>query len=1708
MIINSGATNIKGVPAFELGNTYDKYDIVYYSGYDESNVSYPCTQAQSGHYYYSGNSSQVATAANIPAGATSNWTTGFFFDVSYGATVDYKGLNYSTEYGDGYYNLLNKSENAVRATFNVSLEKRTDKETKAALHLLEDSFNKGNRPTGGYTGINWTPFPPYNMSGEFFVESFDHVYESPDVNKVTTTFYNETASLTDWKQLYIPFTNTKGDYINDITYYQHDIAYLRTLPETPLVLDGQSGWYYFTGEKHVDYSADTGILGSVFNSPSGQYTLWSKDKFYFDINQGLNIPQNPRFTKQDLRNEFTQRFSDGINKNLLLFTVTFQGRNDKETKAMLHFLEHHRGTQLFQFTPPAPYNFTNKVFVASTWSHNIHFKDNNDITVEMREFPIDYLNVSQSFRTLVTVVNRPVPEWGGNVGGNLGGKLAGSVSTEQRREGLDFVGATGIRTYVATGFSLRTGFYLTNSGNTPIETFLDITSPYSTFEFPSGDADSPLVTSPGNSTFVPFYFKGLQDNLTTPGFNIGPDGSGVFTGVLNLRSRSRQNGIFDPSGTISFGITGYVTGWDSNPYKGMDGQNPMHPHKFLIQTGYASASGIPINVLHWTHPVTGYYLNRYNIEYTQDKDWGNWSGIRAHDASSPQNIPGITATGFEINKKLVESFGYDYAIGGGVSTNLYTGIQVPPSLIGEAQIPVASQNVPDPLNTGVQQSSFFMHSGEEGSPLNHGEDYYYRMRSEYVQPNSQLSPEADVISGSMYVYGSGVGTFNVPTSFAVATGLGRLSPDYIFDKSRTKISTREKGSFNVFLKHQAHNVNLSGAFLQGLVDAGMVKQQVIEGKVTDMEVGGGLTALDVANTGAYADNFTGVKFILRPGYVIGSNKTGGPAVETGDQLLTGISPTHASKPIRETPSVLVMQNRSAIVGQGGDGGDGGYTIVKSELPTAGTTPEGGSQSLFTLHLTIGNKQDSTAGGDGGDALYVSHPDIAQFSIRKDYNSLIYAGGGGGGGGDRFLAEKLFGYLSPGQHQGGSKPDPGATNSTLGEGRGNDYTKVWTINNTIQISNTDGSILVKPTATMKTKWGVETGAGGQVIFRASNFQGQHKAGAGGGGAGFMNSQGGTQYNKDGSTVPPSTMGGYNFFGKGSFQGVVAGGSMRAGGKNNSWGGDGGDYGLDGQDGEIFNKETTGYPFHLPPSGGDGKTGGSAGQAISVVAASGGGLNTNYTQANYRAKLLVLTPSASTPSDIPGLVAHFDASHNVFQSDKVAVINNAAGYAAGTNTMTVDKLPVEITSGTTLTFANGATFALTSTAAVNATSIVSTTGLTGAAVVDNEVGGVVVTASDDSVVRWYSKNDSNVYLTQDTANNQPTFQNANKTDTSIPGSTDATVKHTYFNNQKYIYFSAPSTSHVDYMNLYNATANSSYAGDVRINNNGLEYLPSATAQAITIDAISFSIANGTTFRFPRGASFQLTAAADYTGTPLTSLTGKLYKAKLKDDDRGFYRLSSLASGFEIFYVVYPNRWLDGTSNFTCSIETDYSENTPGIDNYHQTGWCAFSPKTTSLSNAFYGREDGQVHDNTGLGPKHSLSFADWTRTIVRDPVIAPGRSWIYHLKGEAYKGNMRVTAKNNGITVGYGVFKASKFNFNASGDVLIGATSATKGFRGGIAAVLLYNKGLTGQQRRVVYGNLMNKYLRTKSATTTSETSIDFTNLKSDSNGLAGRVLFNS
>jgi phage-related protein len=1684
MIINSGVTNITRVLPFEVGSDYKKYDVVYYSGYTDPSPTpptlHPCSQAESGHCYYTGNSVATSTITNRPYAADTEWTTGFFADVSYGATVNYEVLNYSTEFGDGYYNVLNKSENAVRATFSTNFDKRTDQETKAILHILEDSFNRGNRPSGGYSGIPWTPFAPYNQSGEFFVESFTQGYESPDVNSVSTTFFRETASTTDWKTLYIPFEGTRRDYSNSVdgdvitNYFQHDAVFLRQLAGEEELVPSQTGWYYFTGEKNVDYTAETGILGTEYNSPTGFYPLWTKDNFYFDLNQNISIPQNPRFTKQDLDNGFVMRFNEGINKNLLSFPVDLKGRTDKEALAVVHFLEHHAGVNLFQFTPPAPYDFTNKVFLAANWSHTINFKDNNDVTVNMREFPIDYLNLSTDFKSLVTVVNQPLknlsPYWSWPTDGNATGpvsadRYAGSKSTKERIENTDFISNTGMKVFSITGHSIRTGFYLTNSGNVEIKTFIDYADPYQVFDFPSGHSFNPVVTAPGSSSFIPFYFKGFADNVSYSGPDVGttgPEVSGVYSATLTLNNSSLEN-TRDPDGPITFGITGYITGFDGvgvsgpmstvvNPYRGNDGQTPNHPSRFLIQTGYYDTSGVPLHLLSWEHPATGGDLNRYAIQYTQDRTWAEVSGIPLTDATSVRNINGVAGTGFEINRKYIQSYATDISnTAGYVQTNFYTGILVPSSLAGDAQIPEGLKNLPDPQNTGIHQKSYFLQKS-----LSPDVDYYYRMRSEYLQNDNY----SDIV-GSMYVYASGVSSLGKPISHQVSTGLSDSSAE--FTDARTAIPTTAKPAFKVFLEDQAANINLSGEFIKGLVGVGIVNQEDNLDMVLTAENPTIADYLRVANTGAYADNFTGVQFILGPNFTVGGK--GGaigdnsfyqtttppenidttmvtPAIRTGFQLLTGVvNPTDSPggggnsnlfKPIAETPTVLIMQDASAVVGQGGVGGTGGYTKVAqtegNKLKLSGSTTGGtpfGKDEEFTVEIEVDSFGNSADGGAGGDGIYISHPSIGKFSIRKDYNAKIFAGGGGGGGGDRFKVEKMFAqssfFVEDNKYNRSMRRKDLVT-------RGNS----WSTSTYVELTK-DGYIRFRGA---KTSWRDQAESRSKFtgIKRLSTYVGEHQGGAGGGGAGFKGSAGGVQlsFQENQRVIWETSKGGYNRIGKGN--NILTDGVVNI---KNSKGGDGGNYGEPGFPGESFSRDNE-FPFTLIDDT-KGRLAGDAGKAIITIST-----NTNYTMSNYRGKLLSIAPSRTLITDISGLVGYFEAGNK--------------SYNTGT------------------------------TEATNA----------------------------QSVEKWVSVNDSNVYLEQNTSDNKPTLKDSQENDrtvgtgVSLTRSKTVTVEHAYFNNQKYIYFTPTTDAKIQYMHLYGASANSAAQGDIQINNTGTPY---ATGDAVTIviHPIDFSISSGTVIKFRGGSEFELTSVATYNGTDrITQLTGNLSGQPLANNTRGYYRLSSLMEGFDIFYVMYPNKWFKGSGNITANSA---AEGPNDKDANYQTGWMDFSLPTLT-SNTCYNPDDQVMTDNTGLGTSDkALTFRDRGSPTHAVGMI-PQRAWVYNLTGESLGGNLRLTARNDGNTVASDTYLGDSFTFNSSGSVLIGGnrkvggSTVDFGFRGGIGAIVIFNRKLTGAENRKVLGVLFNKYMRTKAATASTPTSISYQNKPSDLTGLAGQIYLTS
>jgi hypothetical protein len=104
------------------------------------------------------------------------------------------------------------------------------------------------------------------------------------------------------------------------------------------------------------------------------------------------------------------------------------------------------------------------------------------------------------------------------------------------------------------------------------------------------------------------------------------------------------------------------------------------------------------------------------------------------------------------------------------------------------------------------------------------------------------------------------------------------------------------------------------------------------------------------------------------------------------------------------------------------------------------------------------------------------------------------------------------------------------------------------------------------------------------------------------------------------------------------------------------------------------------------------------------------------------------------------------------------------------------------------------------------------------------------------------------------------------------------------------------------------------------------------------------------------------------------------------------------------------------------------------------------------------------------------------------------------------------------VGSGSFKIedpkkSYLEFNASGDVYIGKScyiqdgveKDERGFRGGIAAIVIYNRKLTSSESRVVMGNLLDQYVHIKSQSTSTLNAAE-RNRTNDLNGIAGHVWF--
>lgn len=552
------------ISGWDKDQSYEKFDVVFFSGDAETG----CNPFESGYYYATAANDSTSDTAVSPSGSNTKWTRSFPSTPSYNSSVSFNAKTFKNTFGDGYHTILPKSHNNLEIEYNLNFNGRTEKESKAILHFLGHRFEEAYTGAGTglmhdgtqygaediLTGFNFTPFAPYNQTGRYFCENFDHQQAFTNVHDISATFSNDETSLTNWRGQVIPLDETAKYWAVGETYSKFDIVYF-----SGHNVSNFSGFYYHSG-------GHSGAA-TVANSPTGTSTEWTQDTFYFKPSS-FSVPQEPRFLKSQLNRDYVKRWGDGINTNLLNVNLGFEGKSEKEAKAITHFLINKKGYQSFKFSPPKPYNQNNKIFTCSTWSDNYIFNDNRSLSANFEEMALDLNKVPRIFKTYILDTH--------------GKKVAPLDDTSAVHE-INFG-------MFMTGFHSGTGFYLLNSGDQKIISTLSLTGEHARsgiYKFRE-NSDSRFKIDGGNSAIfelgqkesgyfeVQFWTTGksgarnswFTNDLETDGYFYyfsGHGGAGYSAPAghdghprpsqLTVASTDQYN-YDDPSGTLKIDLTG------------------------------------------------------------------------------------------------------------------------------------------------------------------------------------------------------------------------------------------------------------------------------------------------------------------------------------------------------------------------------------------------------------------------------------------------------------------------------------------------------------------------------------------------------------------------------------------------------------------------------------------------------------------------------------------------------------------------------------------------------------------------------------------------------------------------------------------------------------------------------------------------------------------------------------------------------------------------------------------------------------------------------------------------------------------------------------------------------------------------------------------------------------------------------------------------
>ena len=144
-------------------------------------------------------------------------------------------------------------------------------------------------------------------------------------------------------------------------------------------------YFYYTGPANTSAPKPGNTAQTVWG---GNTAYGSANEiiphFFWVPSYAPSINSEPTVNIVKFGDGYEQRSPENINSNLLKVSLSFDKRDEAETKAISHFL-HQRGAQeAFAFTPPSPYGSMKK-FVCRSWDVTMNFQNNYSISATFEE---------------------------------------------------------------------------------------------------------------------------------------------------------------------------------------------------------------------------------------------------------------------------------------------------------------------------------------------------------------------------------------------------------------------------------------------------------------------------------------------------------------------------------------------------------------------------------------------------------------------------------------------------------------------------------------------------------------------------------------------------------------------------------------------------------------------------------------------------------------------------------------------------------------------------------------------------------------------------------------------------------------------------------------------------------------------------------------------------------------------------------------------------------------------------------------------------------------------------------------------------------------------------------------------------------------------------------------------------------------------------